>query len=127
MDLANCALRTSPKFTTGVKYHFHRVFDQIRDPEIPIILRPLTDNIIFKLNLYSIIDTAGLSNGIEPHPQQLQMLKKISNLKLCERFKETKYNVQVKSSLTLDQKYALTNCVTMKHTYISSRYLPVSR
>ena len=34
MDLANWALRTLPKFTTGV-------FDQIGDPDIPITLRPL--------------------------------------------------------------------------------------
>ena len=41
VDLAKWALRTSPKFTTGVKYHFHhRIFDQVRDPEIPITLRP---------------------------------------------------------------------------------------
>ena len=40
MDLANWDLRTSQKFITGVKYQFS-VFDQIRDPEIPIILRPL--------------------------------------------------------------------------------------
>ena len=41
MDLANWALRTSPKFTTGVKYQFYKGFDQIRDPEILITLRPL--------------------------------------------------------------------------------------
>ena len=40
VDLANLALRTSPKFTTGVKYQFHQVFHQIRDLEIPITLRP---------------------------------------------------------------------------------------
>ena len=40
VDLANWALRNSPKFTTGVKYQLHQGFDQIRDPEIPIILRP---------------------------------------------------------------------------------------
>ena len=40
MDLVNWALRTSRKFTTGVKYQFHKVFDQIGDPEIPITLRP---------------------------------------------------------------------------------------
>ena len=39
MDLANWALRTSPKFATGV-VSSSRVFDQIRDPEIPINLRP---------------------------------------------------------------------------------------
>ena len=38
VDLANWALRTSPKFITGVKYQFHQGFDQIRDPEIPITL-----------------------------------------------------------------------------------------
>ena len=42
MDLANWALRTSPKFTTGVKYQFHKgFFFQIRDSEIPVTLRPL--------------------------------------------------------------------------------------
>ena len=41
MDLANWALRTSPKFTTGIKYQFHQVFDKIRDLEIPITIRPL--------------------------------------------------------------------------------------
>ena len=40
VNLANCAIRTSVKFTTGVKYQFHKGFDQIRDPEIPINLRP---------------------------------------------------------------------------------------
>ena len=40
VDMANWALRTSLKFTTGVKYQFHQSFDQIRDLEIPITLRP---------------------------------------------------------------------------------------
>ena len=40
VDLPNWILRTSPKFTTGVKYQFHQGFDQISDPEIPINLRP---------------------------------------------------------------------------------------
>ena len=41
VDLANWALRTSLKFTIGVKYQFHQdFFHQIRDPEIPITLRP---------------------------------------------------------------------------------------
>ena len=44
MDLANWALRTSPKFTTEVKYQFHQGFDQIRDPEIPTPLRPYNNN-----------------------------------------------------------------------------------
>ena len=43
MDLANWVLWTSPKFTTGVKYQFHKVSDQISDPEIPVTLRPLTE------------------------------------------------------------------------------------
>ena len=43
MDLANWALQTSLKFTTGVKYQFHRVFDQIKDPNIPITLCPLKE------------------------------------------------------------------------------------
>ena len=34
-------LRTLPKFTTEVKYQFLRVFDQIKDQEIPITLRPV--------------------------------------------------------------------------------------
>ena len=41
MYLANWALQTSPKFTIGAKYQFHQRFHQIRDPEIPITLRPL--------------------------------------------------------------------------------------
>ena len=41
VDLANWALRASPKFTTGVKYQFHQVFFyQIKHPEILITLRP---------------------------------------------------------------------------------------
>ena len=40
MDLASWALRTSSNFTTEVKYSSIRVFDQIRNPEIPITLRP---------------------------------------------------------------------------------------
>ena len=39
VDLANWALRTSPKFTTGLNISSTRIFDQIRDPEIPIIVR----------------------------------------------------------------------------------------
>ena len=35
VGLANRSLRTSPKFTSSI-----RVFDQIRDQEIPITLRP---------------------------------------------------------------------------------------
>ena len=42
MDLTNWALRASLKFTTGVKYQLSQGLDQIRDPEIPITLRPLT-------------------------------------------------------------------------------------
>ena len=42
VDLSNWAFRTSPKFTTGVKYQFHDgPFDQIRDPEIPFTLHPI--------------------------------------------------------------------------------------
>ena len=40
MDLANWALRTSPKFAQGLNISSIRVFDQNRDPEIPINLRP---------------------------------------------------------------------------------------
>ena len=36
----NWALRTSPKFTKELNISSIKVFDQIRDPEIPIILRP---------------------------------------------------------------------------------------
>ena len=39
--MANWALQTPPKFTTGVKYEFHQGFDQIRDPEILITFRPV--------------------------------------------------------------------------------------
>ena len=38
MDLANWALRTSPKFTTGVKYQFHQGFltrSEIRKSQSP--------------------------------------------------------------------------------------------
>ena len=41
VDLANWALRTLPKFTKGLNISSIRVLDQIRDPEIPITLRPL--------------------------------------------------------------------------------------
>ena len=40
VDLANWALWSSPKFTTGLNISSIRVFDQMRDPEIPITLRP---------------------------------------------------------------------------------------
>ena len=40
VDLANWALWISTKFTTGVYIGSIRVLDQIRDPEIPINLRP---------------------------------------------------------------------------------------
>ena len=36
MDLANWAIRTSAKFKSSI-----RIFDHIRDPEIPITLFPL--------------------------------------------------------------------------------------
>ena len=39
LDLTNWAIRTSPKLITGVKISSIRVFDQIRDPEIPVTLR----------------------------------------------------------------------------------------
>ena len=35
VELANWALRTSSKFSTGLNISSIRVFDQIRDPEIP--------------------------------------------------------------------------------------------
>ena len=57
VELANLALRTSPKFTTGVKYQFHQGFDQIRDVEIPITLR----------SHYGIIEE---NIGLENQPQQ---------------------------------------------------------
>ena len=44
VDLANWALRTSPKFTTGVISVPSGFFDQIRYPEIPISLRLLINN-----------------------------------------------------------------------------------
>ena len=40
VDLANWVLRTSPKFTTGVKYQFHQGFFNRSGPEIHITLRP---------------------------------------------------------------------------------------
>ena len=39
VDLVNWTLRTSPKFTTGVKYQLHEGFDQIRNPEFRITFR----------------------------------------------------------------------------------------
>ena len=42
VDLANWALRTSPKFPQGLNITSIRVFHQIRDPEIPITLRILS-------------------------------------------------------------------------------------
>ena len=51
-NLANRALRTSPKFTTGVKCQFCQVFFyQIRDPEMPITkVRP---GLCIITNIYS--------------------------------------------------------------------------
>ena len=40
MDLANKDAADFTEIQKGVKYQFHQGFDQIRDPEIPIILRP---------------------------------------------------------------------------------------
>ena len=40
VDLANWALRTSPKFTTGVKYQYRQGFLPDQRSEIPINLRP---------------------------------------------------------------------------------------
>ena len=48
MDLANWALWTLSKFTTGLNISSIRVFDQIRDSEIPIMLRPLLVNKLWK-------------------------------------------------------------------------------
>ena len=46
VDLSNWALRTSQKFTKGGNISSIRVFDQIRDPEIPITLHPhYVDNV----------------------------------------------------------------------------------
>ena len=56
MDLANWALRTSPKFATGVKHQFHQGLDQIRDPEIPMALR-----LQYQYTLYSTIYNLALS------------------------------------------------------------------
>ena len=49
MDLANWALRTSPKFTTELNISAVRVFDHIRDLEIPITLRPQVAYIVSEL------------------------------------------------------------------------------
>ena len=40
VDLANWALSTSPNSPQGLNINFIRVFDHIRDPEIPITLLP---------------------------------------------------------------------------------------
>ena len=58
MDLANWALRTSLKFTTGVKYQFPQVcfFNQIRDPKIPITLRPPVYTLKFLHAIYESAD-----------------------------------------------------------------------
>ena len=46
MDLTNWALRTSPKFTTGV-YSSIRVFDQMTDTEIPFTFRSQSIDMVF--------------------------------------------------------------------------------
>ena len=53
MDLDNWALRTSPKFTTGVNISSIRVFDQIRDPEISITVRLLILSLRLWKRLYA--------------------------------------------------------------------------
>ena len=40
-DLVNRALRTSQNSSQGLNINSISVFDQIRDPEIPITIRPL--------------------------------------------------------------------------------------
>ena len=64
MDLANWGLRTSPKFTTGVKIiSFIRVFDQIRDPEIPITLRPLIIYIYINVDVSKKLSIGKVQKG----------------------------------------------------------------
>ena len=55
MDLANWALQTSTRFTTGVEYQFHEGFDHFRDPEILVTLRPLEIYSIQNSNLIGSI------------------------------------------------------------------------
>ena len=47
--MANWALGTSPTVTTGLNISSIRVFDQIRDPEIPITLHPPFNYYFFKI------------------------------------------------------------------------------
>ena len=58
MDLAKWALRTSPKFTS-----FIRVFDQIRDPKMPITLRPHAC-IYYTVYIYIYIYIQGVKNNV---------------------------------------------------------------
>ena len=69
--MANWALRTSPKFATGVKHQFHQgFFYQIRDPEIPInIYRVLKNNVY---NVSGIIEEV-----------KTNMLFILQNFRLC--------------------------------------------
>ena len=50
MDLANWALRISPKFTTVPSEFFY----QIRNPEIPITLRPNQNIVIGNLSFENV-------------------------------------------------------------------------
>ena len=70
--LVSWVLRTSPKFTTGVKYHFHQDFYQIRDHMSSIKLirkmqninRPTLYCLIFKVKL-SPLETTKALGGCE--------------------------------------------------------------
>ena len=52
VDLANWALRTSPKLTTVLNVSSIRVFDLIRDPEIPITVR-LRSNVMYSYSNFN--------------------------------------------------------------------------
>ena len=48
VDLANWAFQTSPKFTKRLNICSIRIFEQIRDPEIPVTIRPLLYTVCLK-------------------------------------------------------------------------------
>ena len=60
-DLTNWALRTSPKFTTGLNISSIRDFDQIRDPEILITLRPLFVIVVVVLGFTTLLTSQIIS------------------------------------------------------------------
>ena len=66
MDLAKWALLTSLKFTTWVRLNIRsiRVFDQIRDPDILITLRPLIQPNVIKYYNENMGATDGMDQNI---------------------------------------------------------------